>query len=787
MACNISYKDGKIVKVLDDSGQPSKLYKEAVDKFGEEKGLELYLVSKSNSFLDFFTPKNNKNNNYEKSNTEYRDRRRWNPSRGNQTLEGAPIIKTRKNVTGADPELTYWAEEYARRNNIPYQRQSKYVEIDEQRAKRIAEAYDKMEHNPQNQRVKEAYQNLINQTIAQYKILEEAGYKFYFFDETNDPYNGSPYGAMEELRNKKRMGSFATEAGFGSGATELDVKDNPMLQDTGILWGYGSVDGKKKRVLANDLFRAVHDAFGHGLEGAGFRARGEENAWQAHARLFTGSAVGAITSETRGQNSWLNYGKFGEQNQTAKVEDTIFADQKTGLMPEWTWREGFDTGLEEPTSSEPTLQEVTNYVASNNRTENELNKNQKADLINVLISTPNFKAEDFYNEFGMFKIPQKYYSRYELMTIDEAEVKQAVDALLNTEFTPNIEASENTLQINEKNAFGKLINLNPNVVKKEAIKAIVLSDESEVPYGAESFSEEAKSYKKADVLIETLDGEIISAKNNNTEQILPIVVKENFKTDLIDSIQNLSLNTLKQGEEQTRIVLKAIENDLISQGIDAIGLSDKSIDQDLLDFLNTAKTFINSPTKENTKIYAEKSDIYFERDVTPKKDVVKSEKPDRNYIKLNTNKTEEELYESKGLIQSELGKGIYIQTTKESLEELYNNLRTYTEKYPKDTTLEKYVQEQITKQDSIYNNAENAEAIFLYKMYFGVGQNLIKDKNGNLLAPNGKISNLNEEQWKLVRTPEFISWFGDIYGNRDKVKNNFETIVRKLKIIKKCN
>jgi hypothetical protein len=84
----------------------------------------------------------------------------------------------------------------------------------------------------------------------------------------------------------------------------------------------------------------VHDAFGHGLEGSGFRARGEENAWQAHVRLFTGSAVGAITSETRGQNSWLNYGPNGETNRTAKVEDTVFADQKTGLMPAWTWSEG---------------------------------------------------------------------------------------------------------------------------------------------------------------------------------------------------------------------------------------------------------------------------------------------------------------------------------------------------------------------------------------------------------------------------------------------------------------
>ncbi|MFN7175234.1 MAG: hypothetical protein ACK4MT_11165, partial [Thermaurantiacus tibetensis] len=171
-----------------------------------------------------------------------------------------------------------------------------------------------MPHAPQDPVVKEAYENLIRQTIAQYRALEAAGYRFYFYDETNDPYQGNPWNAMRDLRANQVMGVFATEAGFGSGATDLNVDDNPLLADTGITWPYGSLDGEPKRVLANDLFRAVHDAFGHGLEGAGFRARGEENAWQAHVRLFTGSAVAALTSETRGQNSWLNFGPYGERN-----------------------------------------------------------------------------------------------------------------------------------------------------------------------------------------------------------------------------------------------------------------------------------------------------------------------------------------------------------------------------------------------------------------------------------------------------------------------------------------
>lgn len=252
-------------------------------------------------------------------------------------LAGAPLIQ---GATGPDARIVAAAEQYAASVGIDLKRQAEYVAVDPERAARIASAYEDMAHAPQEPAVREAYADLIRQTVAQYRALEAAGFTFYFFDETNDPYDGNPWNAMRDLRANQRMAVFASEAGFGSGATELNTDDNPLLADTGITWPYGSPDGEQKRVLANDLFRAVHDAFGHGMEGAGFRADGEENAWQAHARLFTGPALGALTSETRGQNSWLNFGPYGATNRTAKVEDTVFADQKTGLMPEWTWTEG---------------------------------------------------------------------------------------------------------------------------------------------------------------------------------------------------------------------------------------------------------------------------------------------------------------------------------------------------------------------------------------------------------------------------------------------------------------
>jgi hypothetical protein len=254
-------------------------------------------------------------------------------------LEGAPSVK---GFSGPIAGIVETAERYAKENGIPYKRQAEYVKVDPDRAKRIAQAYEDMAHAPQDPKVRKAYKDLIRQTTAQYEALLESGYKFWFLDMSkpdNQKYASSPFNALRDLKDNKEMGVFPTNDGFGSGA-DFDPKANPLLATTEFEWPTGGPDGPMQPVLANDLFRAVHDAFGHGIEGAGFRAEGEENAWQAHARLFTGPALGAITSETRGQNSWLNYGPSGETNRTAKVEDTVFADQKTGLMPEWTWQEG---------------------------------------------------------------------------------------------------------------------------------------------------------------------------------------------------------------------------------------------------------------------------------------------------------------------------------------------------------------------------------------------------------------------------------------------------------------
>ena len=266
-------------------------------------------------------------------------------------LKDSPIIQ---GATGPDPNIVAVAEEYAKSKGITLKRQAEYVPIDEAFATRIANAYEEMIHNPQDPKVKEAYQELIRQTREQYDALVKAGYEFTFYDDATDPYRGNPYNAMRDLRQNKKMAVYGTYAGYGTeGKAEINIEDNPMMVDTGLKWK--DQNGIERNVTANDLFRAVHDAFGHSIEGSGFRTRGEENAWQAHARLYTGSAIAALTSETRGQNNWLNYGPHGEANRSAKTEDTIFAPQKIGLMPEWTWKEGISPDMAEKSSSDRKL------------------------------------------------------------------------------------------------------------------------------------------------------------------------------------------------------------------------------------------------------------------------------------------------------------------------------------------------------------------------------------------------------------------------------------------------
>jgi hypothetical protein len=169
----------------------------------------------------------------------------------------------------------------------------------------IADDYDKLINDPTNPQVIAAYKKFSEEVDDQFKYLtEEKGIKVEFVDA--DPY-------------VKIVDGKATP---DSAAMMKDVVENGRLKV------YKTADDQAHPILSkdiNDKFRAIHDFFGHATSGRGFHGDGEEAAWISHSMMFSPLARRAMTTETRGQNSWVN--KYA-------TEEKPFADQKAGLLPE---------------------------------------------------------------------------------------------------------------------------------------------------------------------------------------------------------------------------------------------------------------------------------------------------------------------------------------------------------------------------------------------------------------------------------------------------------------------
>ena len=225
------------------------------------------------------------------------------------------------------------------------------VRLNPEKSFKIGMAYDSMKHDPLNPLVRKAYMAMADETLAQYKVILDAGYKVEMHYAQEEPYANSR-DAIQDIRENKRLKVLSTDLNFGDRTvSDADIKENPLL----AMSQYKDVNGKQMRI--NDVFRFVHDFFGHGERGNGFGPIGEENAWDVHARMYSPLARRAMTSGTRGQNSWVNFvneanieinrkrdlvrrleaeGKIVEAAEIRKgIGNTRFADQKIGLLPEW--------------------------------------------------------------------------------------------------------------------------------------------------------------------------------------------------------------------------------------------------------------------------------------------------------------------------------------------------------------------------------------------------------------------------------------------------------------------
>lgn len=146
-----------------------------------------------------------------------------------------------------------------------------------------------------------SYGSLVDEIGRQYEALTDAGLKARAWRGDGEPY-GDPPGSTKPNSDKMRQevaktGEFSfymTDKGFGTGDA---TPNHPMLRET----KFKTADGEP--MIANDLFRVVHDMVAHVRGGYSFSTNGEYNGMLTHASTLPEEAWPALFAETFGQNA----------------------------------------------------------------------------------------------------------------------------------------------------------------------------------------------------------------------------------------------------------------------------------------------------------------------------------------------------------------------------------------------------------------------------------------------------------------------------------------------------
>ncbi|WFE36383.1 crotonobetainyl-CoA--carnitine CoA-transferase [Micromonospora sp. WMMD975] len=161
---------------------------------------------------------------------------------------------------------------------------------------RIAAAYERAA-GPPDRVTLAGYRLLKAENLALYHAAVRAGVRVVPWRG-----HGQPYADSADLRERvRRTGTLAvylTRDGHGPGPA---TDPHPMREPSPV-----TVDGVD--FTHNDVFRAVHDLFGHVLLGASFGPGGEFRATWCHLGMYPPEAHQVLFAEQIGQICWFFYG-----------------------------------------------------------------------------------------------------------------------------------------------------------------------------------------------------------------------------------------------------------------------------------------------------------------------------------------------------------------------------------------------------------------------------------------------------------------------------------------------
>lgn len=203
------------------------------------------------------------------------------------------------------------AQEYKTEKNIITVSHPKVKSLFKEVSSMISRTYNKATNSPNDANVKIAYNALVLETLDQYDYIVKKGLKIEKYTGEGEPYSDSK-SMLTDLRKNNTLKFLPNEEAFGDNTT--DIKDNIGLQKSGRVLSDGY------EMTNSEVFRVVHDYFGHGILGNQFGAIGEENATLQHLDLYSDVSAPAVIFQTRGQNSWVNFSGKNAESEKLRSE-----------------------------------------------------------------------------------------------------------------------------------------------------------------------------------------------------------------------------------------------------------------------------------------------------------------------------------------------------------------------------------------------------------------------------------------------------------------------------------
>ena len=168
---------------------------------------------------------------------------------------------------------------------------------DERYCRQVALWFDQGPTLAYGSRLRRRYDRFKQENIDQYHAITRTGIKVEPWHGPGQPYRGSA-DLRQSVRSSGVLRVFRTAAGHGPGRSDAF---HPMREPSGI-----SVAGVE--FSHNDIFRAVHDIFGHVMFDNSFSARGEFRASHCHMWMYSADVHPVLFTEQIAQICWFYFG-----------------------------------------------------------------------------------------------------------------------------------------------------------------------------------------------------------------------------------------------------------------------------------------------------------------------------------------------------------------------------------------------------------------------------------------------------------------------------------------------